>query len=97
MVMLQLVPQVGVVLKIESAAVLSRWGGSASSATLTGGWTGSASANKGGGGGGSAPAPAPAAPQGGGNSGGIDWDKLIQDQKPIGNHGCNPDGSCGIG
>ena len=55
------------------------------------------SANSGGGGGGSAPAPAPAAPQGGNSSGGIDWDKLIQDQKPIGNHGCNPDGSCGIG
>ena len=54
-------------------------------------------ANSGGGGGGSAPAPAPAAPQGGNSSGGIDWDKLIQDQKPIGNHGCNPDGSCGIG
>ena len=34
----QLIPQVGVVLKVESAAGLSRWGGSASSvAALTGG------------------------------------------------------------
>ena len=48
-------------------------------------------------GGGSAPAPAaPAAPQGGG-SGGFDWNQWKQNHKPIGNHGCNPDGSCGIG
>ena len=96
MALLHLVPQVGVVLKIESAAVLSRWGGSASSATLIGGWTGSASANKGGGGGGSAPAPAPAAPQGGGSGGGFDWNAWLN--RPDNTmHGCNPDGSCGIG
>ena len=44
-----------------------------------------------------APAPAaPAAPQSGG-SGGFDWNQWVQNHKPIGNHGCNPDGSCGIG
>ncbi|MBH9981078.1 MULTISPECIES: hypothetical protein [Bifidobacterium] len=55
------------------------------------------SANSGGGGGGSAPAPVPAAPQGGNSSGGFDWNQWMQNHKPIGNHGCNPDGSCGIG
>ena len=90
MALLHLVPQVGVVLKIESAAVLSRWGGSASSAILTGGWTGSASANKGGSGGESAPAPAAA------QGGGFDWnDWLNRPDNTM--HGCNPDGSCGIG
>lgn len=50
-------------------------------------------------GGGSAPAPAPAAPAApqGGDSSGFDWNQWVQSQKPIGNHGCNPDGSCGIG
>ena len=56
--------------------------------------------NHGGIGGGSAPAApapaAPAAPQSGG-SGGFDWNQWVQNHKPIGNHGCNPDGSCGIG
>ena len=55
------------------------------------------STNRGGSGGGYAPAPAPAAPQGGNPSAGFDWKKWLQSQKPIGNHGCNPDGSCGIG
>ena len=54
-----------------------------------------------GGGGSYAPAPAPAAPsapQGGNSSsGGFDWNQWVQNHKPIGNHGCNPDGSCGIG
>ena len=52
---------------------------------------------QGGGSGWSAPAPAaPAAPQSGG-SGGFDWQQWMQNHQPIGNHGCNPDGSCGIG
>ncbi|PKV10117.1 hypothetical protein [Bifidobacterium asteroides] len=55
------------------------------------------STNRGGSGGGYAPAPAPAAPQDGNPSAGFDWKKWLQSQKPIGNHGCNPDGSCGIG
>ena len=55
------------------------------------------STNRGGGGGGYAPAPAPVTPQGGNPGGGVDWKKRLQSQKPIGNHGCNPDGSCGIG
>ena len=54
------------------------------------------SANRGGGGGGSAPAPAPAAPQGGSSGGGFDWDAWLN--RPDNTmHGCNPDGSCGIG
>ena len=54
------------------------------------------SANSGGGGGGSAPAPAPAAPQGGGSGGGFDWNAWLN--RPDNTmHGCNPDGSCGIG
>ena len=50
-------------------------------------------------GGGSSQAPAaPSAPQGGNSSsGGFDWNQWVQNHKPIGNHGCNPDGSCGIG
>ena len=50
-------------------------------------------------GGGSSQAPAaPSAPQGGNSSsGGFDWNLWVQNHKPIGNHGCNPDGSCGIG
>ena len=57
------------------------------------------SGNRGGGGGGSSQAPAaPSAPQGGNSSsGGFDWNQWVQNHKPIGNHGCNPDGSCGIG
>ena len=55
------------------------------------------STNRGGSGGGYAPAPAPAAPQGGNTGEGFDWNKWMQSHKPIGNHGCNPDGSCGIG
>ena len=55
------------------------------------------STNRGGGRGGYAPAPAPVTPQGGNPGGGVDWKKRLQSQKPIGNHGCNPDGSCGIG
>ena len=46
----------------------------------------------------SAPAPAspaPSTPQSGG--GGFDWHQWMQNHQPIGNHGCNPDGSCGIG
>ena len=38
-------------------------------------------------------APTQTAPQGGGSS----WRDKLNNQKPIGNHGCNPDGSCGIG
>ena len=37
--------------------------------------------------------PTQTAPQGGGSS----WRDRLNNQKPIGNHGCNPDGSCGIG
>ena len=50
-------------------------------------------------GGGSSQAPAaPSAPQGGNSSsGGFDWNQWVQNHKPIGNHGCNSDGSCGIG
>ena len=57
------------------------------------------SVNRGGGGYAPAPAPAaPSAPQGGNSSsGGFDWNQWVQNHKPIGNHGCNPDGSCGIG
>ena len=57
------------------------------------------SGNRGGGGGGSSQGPAaPSAPQGGNSSsGGFDWNQWVQNHKPIGNHGCNPDGSCGIG
>ena len=50
----------------------------------------------GGGGGWSAPAPAapaPAAPQGGKSN----WRDRLNNHQPIGNHGCSPDGSCGIG
>ncbi|MCX8644501.1 hypothetical protein J3T92_07180 [Bifidobacterium sp. B4081] len=51
-----------------------------------------------GGGGGSAPAPAapapaPAAPQGGGGQSFEEWSH----SNTTGGHGCNPDGSCGIG
>ena len=49
------------------------------------------SGNRGGGGGGSAPS----APQGGGEDN--SWIEKLKNQKQIGNHGCNPDGSCGIG
>ena len=49
------------------------------------------SGNRGGGGGGSAPS----APQGGGEDN--SWIERLKNHKPIGNHGCNPDGSCGIG
>ena len=55
------------------------------------------STNRGGSGGGYAPAPAPVTPQGGNTGEGFDWNKWMQNHKPIGNHGCNPDGSCGIG
>ena len=51
---------------------------------------------QGGGGGWSAPAPAapaPAAPQGGKPN----WRDRLNNHQPIGNHGCSPDGSCGIG
>ncbi|MGL4940032.1 MAG: hypothetical protein ACRC44_01450 [Bifidobacterium asteroides] len=47
-------------------------------------------------GGSSAPAPAapaPAAPQ----EDTSNWRERLKNHKPIGNHGCNPDGSCGIG
>ena len=46
-------------------------------------------------GGSSAPAApaAPAAPQ----ENTSNWRERLKNQKPIGNHGCNPDGSCGIG
>ena len=55
------------------------------------------STNRGGSGGGYAPAQVFASPQGGNTGEGFDWKKRLQSQKPIGNHGCNPDGSCGIG
>ena len=55
------------------------------------------STNRGGSGGGYAPAHVFASPQGGSTGEGFDWKKRLQSQKPIGNHGCNPDGSCGIG
>ena len=55
------------------------------------------STNRGGSGGGYAPAHVFASPQGGNTGEGFDWKKRLQSQKPIGNHGCNPDGSCGIG
>ncbi|WP_339351011.1 hypothetical protein [Bifidobacterium indicum] len=41
------------------------------------------------------PTPAPAAPQGGGSDGFV-WNQWKQNHKPIGNHGCNSDGSCGV-
>ena len=47
-------------------------------------------------GGGGSWSAAPAAPQSG-SSGGFDWQQWMQNHQPIGNHGCNPDGSCGIG
>lgn len=50
------------------------------------------SANRGGSGGGYVPEPAPAAPQGGG----IDWNDWLN-RPDTSMHGCNPDGSCGIG
>ena len=50
------------------------------------------SANRGGSGGGYVPEPAPAAPQGGG----VDWNDWLN-RPDTSMHGCNPDGSCGIG
>ena len=49
------------------------------------------SGNRGGGGGGSAPS----TPQGGGEDN--SWIDELKNQKPIGNHGCNSAGVCGIG
>ena len=49
------------------------------------------SGNRGGGGGGSAPS----APQGGGEDN--SWIERLKNHKPLGNHGCNSDGVCGIG
>ena len=46
-------------------------------------------------GGGSSGGSAPAKPQGGGEDN--SWVERLKNQKQIGNHGCNPDGSCGIG
>ena len=46
-------------------------------------------------GGGSSGGSAPATPQGGGEDN--SWVERLKNQKQIGNHGCNPDGSCGIG
>ena len=51
---------------------------------------------QGGGGGWSAPAPAapaPSVPQGGKSN----WRDRLNSHQPIGNHGCRPDGGCGIG
>ena len=50
------------------------------------------SANRGGSGGGYIPEPAPVAPQGGG----VDWNDWLN-RPDTSMHGCNPDGSCGIG
>ena len=46
-------------------------------------------------GGGSSGGSAPATPQGAGEDN--SWVERLKNQKQIGNHGCNPDGSCGIG
>ena len=55
---------------------------------------------QGGGGGWSAPAPAapaPSTPRGGNSSDDFNWEQWLQTQVPLGNHGCRPDGGCGIG
>ena len=57
-------------------------------------------AQGGGGGGWSAPAPAapaPSVPRGGNSSDDFNWEQWLQTQVPLGNHGCRPDGGCGIG
>ena len=54
------------------------------------------SVNRGGGGGGYTPAPAPAAPQGGGSGSGSSAANRLPPLDTT-HHGCNPDGSCGIG
>ena len=54
------------------------------------------SINRGGGGGGYTPAPAPAAPQGGGSGSGSSAANRLPPLDTT-HHGCNPDGSCGIG
>ena len=42
-------------------------------------------------------APAPTAPRGGNSSDDFNWEQWLQTQVPLGNHGCRPDGGCGIG
>ena len=54
------------------------------------------SINRGGGGGGYTPAPAPPAPQGGGSGSGSSAANRLPPLDTT-HHGCNPDGSCGIG
>ena len=63
-----------------------------------GGYTPSyrSSINREGGGGGYTPAPAPAAPQGGGSGSGSSAANRLPPLDTT-HHGCNPDGSCGIG
>jgi len=70
MALLHLIPQVGIVLKIELAALKSRWGGSATCGAAV---AERPSVDLGGG---SALVPAPAVPKG--HGGGFDWNRWLQ-------------------